>query len=118
MKLITDILATFPTSIITIERWSENINDIWEQTRDWSAIFSNIKSIFSLRSQRWAENEWWGKLNVDAKFTAKFDIWDIWEDIGNINTSDRAIIWWIIYKIEFIHYMAQDHVIIYLNEFD
>ena len=118
MKLITEILATFPTSSLNIERASESTNDIWEKTYTWNPLYQNIKCIFSLKNQQWDENEWWGKLNINANFTAKFDISDIWDDINNVNTNDRAKINWKIYKIEFVHNMAEDHVILFLNEFD
>ena len=118
MKLITEMLASFPNSNLDIDRATEATNSIWERTQAWNPVYSNIKCIFSLKNQSWDENEWWGKLNVSAKFTARFDISDIWDDINNINVNDRAKIDWKIYKIEFIHHLAEDHAILFINEFD
>ncbi len=117
-KLITQMLDTFPTSILTIERATEVTNEIWERTKSWSNLYSNIKCIFSLRNQSWSENEWWGKFNINANFTVRFSINDIWNNINNVSVDNRVNIAWITYKIEFIHSIAEDHAIFYLNRFD
>ena len=125
MSVLKEFLNSFPNNSVTIERYSETKNSIGEKIKSWTPVYSDLNCIFILRNQYWDENEIAQKQKIKAKFECRIELKDIWESknankIENVTEKDRAIIWWKIYKIAFVHWALWDtnlidHCILFLD---
>jgi len=127
-SVLSEFLASFPNNSVTIQRFSEVTNDIWEKIKTWSPIYSDKKCIFDLTSQQWDDNEVAQKQLVKAKYFCRLELVDIWEavdatEITNVTEKDRVVIWSQVYQISFVHWALWDvnlidHCVLFLNLID
>jgi len=127
-SVLSEFIKSFPTNRVTIERFSEVTNSIWEKERVWTPIYSDVECLFMLRNQQGSENELAQKEFVKAKFECRVELVDIWQTlwdtaITNVTSKDRCIIWGKVYKIEFPYWALWDnylidHLVLYLNLID
>jgi len=106
-SVLSQFLQSFPNNSVTIERFSETLNDIWEKEKSWEEVFTDIKCLFLLRSQNWDNNEMAQKDKIKAQYECRIELEDIdqqlWDTaITKVNEKDRAIVWWKIYQVQFV----------------